>query len=166
MPPSTSLLLTPSREDERTLVEILRQLEPVARTQTPDAHLCGRVKQWPSVVAKAKRLGVDLAQVLDRLGTRIVVRHPRECYRVMDSLHASFAHVPGQYDDYVAWPKPNGYQALHSILVDAHGRAFEVQVRTRAMHQRALRGTASHDEYKRSQFAPRNETVTPSGEPT
>lgn len=146
-PPSTR-----PRDDRRTLFTALRQMERLACTRTPDAHVHGRIKKWPSTVAKAKRLGVGLVEVLDRVGVRVIVRDAQECYQLIDLLHTSFAHLPWRFDDYVASPKVNGYQALHSILIDDRGAAFEVQVRTRAMHLRAQEGPAAHDEYKRHQM--------------
>lgn len=138
-------------DDTRSLLTALHQVERVARTMNSGVRVRGRVKKRSATTAKATRLGVEVGEVFDHLGVRVIVRDTRECYQLIDLLHGSFEHLPEHYDDYVAAPKANGYQALHSILVHPGAGAFEVQVRTRAMHRRARAGASSHAEYERDE---------------
>jgi len=112
----------------------------------------GRLKSPESLRAKARRKGLSEDEVLDRLALRVRVDTEVDCYEVLDRLHARFRPVPGAQDDYIAYPKANGYQSLHTAVVTTYGVA-EFQVRTHAMHAWAETGGAAHARYKRAMVA-------------
>lgn len=112
--------------------------------------LTARVKTPESVAAKAARKGLHPDQVLDRIGLRVCVDGIDDCYAVLDAVHARYAPIVGSQDDYIANPKPNGYQSLHTAVLTPMGVA-EFQVRTHGMHHHAESGGAAHDRYKASQ---------------
>jgi (p)ppGpp synthase/HD superfamily hydrolase len=96
------------------------------------------------------RLGVH--QVLDIIGIRAVIEHTNDCYRLIRRIHAEFQVIAGEYDDYIAVPKSNGYRSLHTTVVSPCGFAVEVQVRTHAMHAHAECGASAHRHYKQRQI--------------
>lgn len=123
----------------------------VAETQAlvgPDAILTARVKSTRSTLQKMQRKNLAVDEVLDRFGLRLRVASIDECYTLLDRLHERYEPVAGSYDDYIAAPKPNGYQSLHTaVLVPGLG-VTEFQVRTHAMHDLAESGAAAHWRYK------------------
>jgi GTP pyrophosphokinase len=92
--------------------------------------------------------GLSFEQVYDLRALRVIVGTVDECYRVLAWVHEHYTPVPEEFDDYIARPKPNGYQSLHTVVRDEQGRAFEIQIRTRAMHEHAEHGVAAHWAYK------------------
>ena len=132
------------REPIQILEWVWEDFVRLARSVDATAELIGRIKEATSARAKARRIRGQ--RVLDSIGVRIVVRETAECYRVMLRLHREFSALVEAYDDYIATPKPNGYQSLHTILLTAHRDPIEVQVRTREMHRNAVDG---HAAYKR-----------------
>lgn len=124
--------------------------EHLLAQQGLEAVLTARVKDPASVMAKAVRKGVSPDQLLDRWGLRVRVNTVQECYRVQALLHERYPVIPGSEDDYIAGPKDNGYQSLHSAVRTPYGVA-EFQVRTHAMHEHAEHGGAAHWLYKADQ---------------
>ncbi|MEZ4318810.1 MAG: hypothetical protein R3F61_14950 [Myxococcota bacterium] len=116
-----------------------------------------RVKSTGSVRAKMDRKGVGLDEIHDRLAVRVRVPHVDDCYRVLDAIHDRYEPVEGELDDYIAEPKPSGYQSLHTAvrfpLPDGHVQTAEFQVRTHDMHAFAEHGPAAHALYKAGVFA-------------
>ena len=112
------------------------------------AEVVGRPKHIYSIVNKmrTKRLAFD--QVRDVRGLRVIVDDVAQCYQALSSIHQEWTAVSSEYDDYIARPKPNGYQSLHTVVTDEHGRALEIQIRTRQMHEAAELGLAAHWRYK------------------
>lgn len=144
--PSGVSLLT-ELPDELALSVLAADTEAVlARLDIP-ARVTARVKSPESLAAKAARKGLAPEQVLDRLALRVHVDEVDDCYTVLDQLQSRFLPVVGASDDYIAHPKPNGYQSLHTALHTPVGIA-EFQVRTHAMHHHAEHGAAAHSRYK------------------
>jgi GTP pyrophosphokinase len=142
-------LLDEKRVERESHVEQVRQeLEAALRAQGVEASVQGRPKHIYSIVKKMRGKSLDFEQVFDIRALRVVVPEMDDCYRVLAYVHAHFSPVPEEFDDYIAKPKPNGYQSLHTVVRDAQGRAFEIQIRTQAMHDHAEHGVAAHWAYK------------------
>ena len=112
------------------------------------AEVQGRPKHLYSIWKKMQGKGLDFAQVLDVRAVRVIVTDVAACYKVLGRVHELFRAVAGELDDYIERPKPNGYQSLHTVVLDDDGRAVEVQIRTGAMHEHAEHGVAAHWAYK------------------
>jgi GTP pyrophosphokinase len=108
----------------------------------------GRPKHLYSIWKKMQGKALDFAQVLDVRAVRVIVEDVRACYSVLGRVHELFRPVAGEFDDYIERPKPNGYQSLHTVVLDENDRAVEVQIRTQAMHEHAEHGVAAHWAYK------------------
>ena len=112
------------------------------------AEITYRLKHYYSIWEKTKRKGINLEDVHDILGVRIIVNTVPECYAVLGIIHNLFKPVPGRFKDYISLPKPNLYQSLHTTVVADKGKLVEFQIRTWEMHERAEKGIASHWAYK------------------
>ena len=142
-------LLDEKRTEREQRVEAFRQrLSDDLRARGLQAEVQGRPKHLYSIWKKMRGKGLDFSQVLDVRALRVIVDSDAGCYAVLGRVHELFRIVPGELDDYIARPKPNGYQSLHTVVLDEQGRAVEVQIRTRAMHEHAEHGVAAHWAYK------------------
>lgn len=135
-------------EREAHLEQVRQQLQGQLQHQGIDASVQGRPKHIYSIVKKMRGKSLDFDQVFDIRALRVVVPSVNDCYTVLAHVHAQFAPVPQEFDDYIAKPKPNGYQSLHTVVRDPQGRAFEIQIRTQSMHDHAEHGVAAHWAYK------------------
>lgn len=113
-----------------------------------EAQVFGREKSLYSIYTKMVEKHLSFSQVLDIYGFRVVVRDVSACYQALGALHALYKPVPGKFKDYIAIPKANGYQSLHTTLIGPFGTPVEVQIRTEEMHHVAQEGVASHWLYK------------------
>jgi len=129
---------------ERIRAEIARRLDEAGIA----ADVTGRRKRYQSISAKMRRRGVDVAQLYDVLAFRVVAPETRDCYAVLGLIHQRWRPVPGRIKDYIAMPKPNFYQSLHTTVMSDAAQPFEVQIRTREMDLIAERGIAAHWKYK------------------
>jgi len=136
-------------------VEREQRIETARATLQADLHaqgiaaeVQGRPKHLYSIHKKMKGKDLALDQVFDLRALRVIVASVADCYAVLARLHELYAPVPGEFDDYIAKPKPNGYQSLHTIVLGPDQRVMEVQIRTRDMHDHAEHGVAAHWAYK------------------
>jgi GTP pyrophosphokinase len=142
-------LLDERRVEREDYVEQLRtRLERELQAQGLHAQVAGRPKHIYSIVKKMRGKSLGFDQVFDVRALRVIVREVRECYAALSWVHQQFEAIPSEFDDYIARPKPNGYQSLHTVVRDAAGRAIEIQIRTQAMHDHAEHGVAAHWAYK------------------
>ena len=142
-------LLDEKRTEREQRVDAFRQrLSDELRAHGLKAEVQGRPKHLYSIWKKMNGKGLDFSRVLDVRALRVIVDDDADCYAVLGRVHELFRVVPGELDDYIARPKPNGYQSLHTVVLDEQGRAVEVQIRTRAMHEHAEHGVAAHWAYK------------------
>lgn len=130
---------------QRVIAELTFQLE---RAEIPVQRIYGRVKHINSIYQKMKRKGLRFEQVNDIRAVRVEVGSESECYQVLSVVNEMWQPVAEEFDDYIANPKANGYQSLHSTLIGPDKRTLEVQIRTRKMHERAELGVAAHWKYK------------------
>src|SRR3954469_14228625 len=120
----------------------------LAEAQVPIIRIDGRIKRLFSIYQKLKRQKIDLDQVYDFMALRIVVPSIKDCYAALGIIHQTWSPVPGRIKDFIAMPRPNGYQSLHTSVVSERGFPFEVQIRTSEMHRVAEEGIAAHWKYK------------------
>ena len=146
---AVAALLDEKRVEREQRVEAFRiRLRDDLHRAGLDAQVQGRPKHLYSIWKKMRGKALDFSQVLDVRAVRVIVADATDCYAVLGRVHELFRVVPGVLDDYIARPKPNGYQSLHTVVLDEHDRAVEVQIRTRAMHEHAEHGVAAHWAYK------------------
>ncbi|MBK7301278.1 MAG: bifunctional (p)ppGpp synthetase/guanosine-3',5'-bis(diphosphate) 3'-pyrophosphohydrolase [Moraxellaceae bacterium] len=131
-----------------TMTSIQRALETRLKEVGIDAHILGRKKHLFSIYQKMKEKRKSFTEIMDVYGFRIVVNNIDTCYRTLGVTHNLFKPIPGKFKDYIAIPKANGYQSLHSILKAKSGVPVEIQIRTEAMEAMANKGVAAHWLYK------------------
>ena len=142
-------LLDEKRAERESNMQKLRA--SLERSLTDEGIACtvqGRPKHIYSIVKKMRGKSLGFEQVYDIRAMRVVVATLPECYAALSWVHSHFAPVPDEFDDYIARPKSNGYQSLHTIVRDRGGQPIEIQIRTRAMHDHAEHGVAAHWAYK------------------
>jgi GTP pyrophosphokinase len=123
-------------------------LRSLLQEQEINASLQGRVKHIVSIWRKMQRKNLEFHELFDVRAVRILVDSVADCYAVLGIVHTSWQHVPQEFDDYIANPKDNGYQSLHTAVVTEDGKVVEVQIRTHQMHENSELGVASHWRYK------------------
>ncbi len=141
--------LDEKRTERELYVQQLRgRIEQGLALEGVAATVQGRPKHIYSIVKKMRGKALDFDHVYDIRALRVVVRSTPDCYAALAWVHSQFRPVPEEFDDYIAKPKSNGYQSLHTIVRDVSGKPIEIQIRTQAMHDHAEHGVAAHWAYK------------------
>ncbi len=141
--------LDQTRSAREAAIDAFRQLLVAdLRAHGVEAEVQGRPKHLYSIWKKMQGKQLDFAQVLDLRAVRVIVHDVPACYAVLARMHERWPAVAGEFDDYIAKPKPNGYQSLHTVVRTDGEQAVEIQIRTRAMHEHAEFGVAAHWAYK------------------
>ena len=130
--------------------EVVDVVEKDLQRDLIPATVTGRKKHFFSVYQKMVVRGREFNEIYDLVGIRVLVNDVKDCYAVLGSIHARWSPVPGRFKDYIAMPKFNLYQSLHTTVIGPNGKAIEIQIRTYEMHSRAEFGIAAHWKYKQS----------------
>lgn len=142
-------------EDSRKLIKKqIKALKSLLKDWGVKADITGREKNRYALYNKMKRRGHDLSRVQDVFAFRVIVETLSECYVALGAVHTHFKPITGEFTDYIAIPKLNGYQSLHTTVFGEFGRTLEIQIRTKEMHLNAETGIASHLSYKEAEDAP------------
>jgi GTP pyrophosphokinase len=140
------------------IAEIRRKLESALSAAGVQAKIYGRIKSVSSIYRKIRRQKIDVDQVYDYVAFRILTDSVKDCYGALGIVHSIWRPVPGRIKDFIAIPKPNMYQSLHTSVMTDVGQPFEVQIRTHEMHRIAEEGVAAHWQYKEQPRAQGGET--------
>lgn len=144
----TRLVAERSPSREALSDDVVALVEEDLRRDGIEATVTGRQKHFYSVYQKMVVRGREFNDIYDLVGIRVLVKDVRDCYAVLGSIHARWSPVPGRFKDYIAMPKFNLYQSLHTTVIGPSGKAIEIQIRTFDMHARAEYGIAAHWKYK------------------
>lgn len=144
----THQMAAQAQTNERLIDEVTRCLNEMFGERNLPVEVSGRIKHISSVQSKMKRTGCDFEQVNDIVAFRVVTDNVEHCYATLGIIHSQWVPIPGRFKDYVALPKPNLYQSLHTTVLGPGRRRIEVQIRTRDMHRTAELGIAAHWQYK------------------
>lgn len=136
------------RERESYINETIALIEEKMLEYSVQGDVTGRSKHFFSIYKKMQQRGVDFEQIQDLLAFRILISNITECYKVLGIIHSAFTPVPGRFKDYIAIPKVNNYQSLHTTVIGPKAERIEIQIRTFEMHEVAERGVAAHWKYK------------------
>ncbi|MFQ1941451.1 GTP diphosphokinase [Aeromonas veronii] len=133
---------------ERYIREFVQSLRNGLKEAGVDAEVYGRPKHIYSIWRKMQKKHLEFNELFDVRAVRVVTKRLQDCYAALGIVHTQFHHIPREFDDYVANPKPNGYQSIHTVVVGPEGKTVEIQIRTDQMHQDAELGVAAHWRYK------------------
>jgi GTP pyrophosphokinase len=138
--------LQETRQEERKYLEKARAalMKILEKEKIPFLEIQARLKSSFSLYQKLAVKGMNLDQVFDRMALRIIVQDVKTCYEILGAIHKYWRPLPGRIKDYIAFPKPNGYQSLHTTVFADQGKILEVQIRTEAMHEIAEHGICAH----------------------
>jgi GTP diphosphokinase / guanosine-3',5'-bis(diphosphate) 3'-diphosphatase len=138
-------------ERESNTKKIIALIKSKLEQKTVPCKIIGRAKYFYSIFKKMQEKNKDFNEIYDLIGLRILVSTIPECYTALGTVHELFKPMPGRFKDYIAVPKSNGYQSLHTSVMSPHGKVIEIQIRTQQMHNAAEEGVASHWRYKKTE---------------
>lgn len=142
-------LLDEKRVDrEQYIDDFVHELQAVLDEQNIKAKVYGRPKHIYSIWKKMQKKHLSFDQLYDIRAVRIIADRLQDCYAALGVVHANWKHIPNEFDDYIATPKPNGYQSIHTVTLGKQGKTIEIQIRTSKMHEDAELGVAAHWRYK------------------
>ena len=147
----TNKLSSNKEEREEFIAQIVEEVANHIREAGIEAKMDGRVKHFFSIYKKMVNQNKELEQIYDLFAVRILVDTVKDCYAALGVIHEMYKPIPGRFKDYIAMPKPNMYQSLHTTLIGPSGKPFEIQIRTLEMHRTAEYGIAAHWKYKEKQ---------------
>ena len=133
---------------ERYIREFVQSLRDALAEAGVEAEVYGRPKHIYSIWRKMQKKHLEFNELFDVRAVRVITKRLQDCYAALGIVHTHFHHIPREFDDYVANPKPNGYQSIHTVVVGEEGKTVEIQIRTEQMHQDAELGVAAHWRYK------------------
>ena len=140
-------------EKEKYIHEVIKIIEERLAEFQIKAKVSGRLKNYYSIANKMKSRNLDFEQIYDLIAFRITVDDVSHCYEILGIIHSFWKPVPGRFKDYIAMPKPNNYQSLHTTVIGPYGERVEIQIRTQEMHRIAEYGIAAHWLYKEGHMA-------------
>lgn len=144
----TRLIAVRKSEREKYIQQIVNEVSYHIKKAGIEAKIDGRVKHFFSIYKKMVNQNKTIDQIYDLFAVRIIVKSVRDCYAALGAIHEIYKPIPGRFKDYIAMPKPNNYQSLHTTLIGSSGQPFEIQIRTEEMHKEAEFGIAAHWKYK------------------
>lgn len=151
--PTNYLFVAKALENKRIhredcITDFIGELQNLLNNKGIESEIKGRPKHIYSIWQKMQRKELPIEELYDLLAVRVIVQQTEQCYEVLGWVHQHWASIPKEFDDYIANPKSNGYQSLHTVILDSDNNRIEVQIRTKEMHEFAELGVAAHWRYK------------------
>ncbi len=138
---------------EHYILRFVDQLKQALAEAGIQAEVYGRPKHIYSIWRKMQKKQLDFSELFDVRAVRVITQRLQDCYGALGIIHTHWHHIPREFDDYVANPKPNGYQSIHTVVLGSEGKTVEIQIRTEQMHQDSELGVAAHWKYKEGAHA-------------